>query len=244
MIRLHAPDALAATVLWAVISTGIGCGPRPEQPGGPDGPGGAGARAGIGEPEGDPAAPGEPDPVPPMPEPAGPITDEDLEAMTAEETLACARAADDLDERIRRFGAAAEKDPDSRAALLGLVDAVEQKGIELALAPGKREQSKPFLYRAAELARRFRGMGRPIEGPERDLAAMVFYNEACNFALDGEPEKAMGSLREAVEMDFCDPIIFTDEELDSLRGRDDFRELLDEIPEPPRASPGLDPAGA
>ena len=247
MSLLRAPHALATTALLLAIPLGAGCGPEAEDPGsaldeyspGPDGsdrPEGAGG--GIGGPVGDLAAPDGPASLRPMPEQAEPVADEDLEAMTAEELVGRSRMVFALDEKIRLLDAAVEKAPDSRAALLGLIDAVERKGIQLALTEGGRDRSKPFLYRAAELTRRLREMGQPIEGQERSFAAMVFYNEACNFALDGEPERAMESLREAVAMDFSDPIIYTDEELDPLRARDDFKALLGEIPEPAPASPG------
>jgi tetratricopeptide (TPR) repeat protein len=173
---------------------------------------------------------------------AEPLTDEELEAMGAQDLVDRARETYDPDEQIRMLDVAVRKDPESRDALLRLVDAVERKGIQLALTERRREESKPFLDRAAALARTLRDREEPLVGQERLLVSMALYNEACNLALDGKPDQAMASLREAIELDFSDPIIFTDEELDTLRDREDFKELLKRVPEPTGPIPGPAPA--
>jgi tetratricopeptide (TPR) repeat protein len=143
------------------------------------------------------------------------------------------------------LGIAVEKDPESREALLRLVEAEELKGIRLALSEGKREESKPYLDRAAALARKLRDREEPLVGQERELVAMAFYNEACNFALADKPDEAMQSLQEAIELDFSNPVIFDDPELDLLRDRDDFKAILERIPEPTESTvPSLGPAPA
>jgi tetratricopeptide (TPR) repeat protein len=252
MIPIRAPQILASMLLSLVLPMGTGCGSGP----GPEGP--READRGIDEepPTGDiDVFPGDgdqgdsnvdgPPSFPKLPGMAEPLTDEELEAMSAEELVNRAREIFNPDEQIRMLGIAVEKDPESREALLRLVEAEELKGIRLALSEGKREESKPYLDRAAALARKLRDREEPLVGQERELVAMAFYNEACNFALADKPDEAMQSLQEAIELDFSNPVIFDDPELDLLRDRDDFKAILERIPEPTESTvPSLGPAPA
>ncbi|RUL84322.1 TPR end-of-group domain-containing protein [Tautonia sociabilis] len=161
-----------------------------------------------------------------------PISDEELKEMTAAELVDRSRLTFEADERIRILRAALEKEPENRDARLELMVALEDKGTDLALNHRLRDESKRPLNEAAQLARELLAE-QPIEDRYLVVAATAFYNEACNRSLDGQLDEAVASLREAFELGFDNPIILDDPELDPLRDREDFQELLDRLSPPP-----------
>ncbi|HEV2668300.1 MAG TPA: tetratricopeptide repeat protein, partial [Blastocatellia bacterium] len=60
--------------------------------------------------------------------------------------------------------------------------------------------------------------------------ALDFYNLACAFALSGEKEKALDNLEKAINAGFTDRRQYeTDNDLDSLRETERFKELLNKL---------------
>jgi tetratricopeptide (TPR) repeat protein len=57
------------------------------------------------------------------------------------------------------------------------------------------------------------------------------YNLACYHALAGMPARAIDDLRRSIELGFADALINTDLDLESLRGRPEFEELVDAVAE-------------
>lgn len=63
-------------------------------------------------------------------------------------------------------------------------------------------------------------------GPEHPGLAGTLYNLACLAALAGENEESLDFLHQAVERSYAGTEIFTDPDLDSLRGEASFDALL------------------
>ena len=57
------------------------------------------------------------------------------------------------------------------------------------------------------------------------------YNLACYWALAGDRERAIASLREALTIGFADALIKTDADLDALRGSPEFESIVEEVDE-------------
>lgn len=109
-------------------------------------------------------------------------------------------------------------DPDNRRAL-GLLALNAQ---ELAVKLEGPQRMPVFLSSAAAL-RRLRARNVELTPPERVLAPQILYNEACALALAGESNRAVASLRDALETGFARlDLIDTDTDLDSLRRLPDF----------------------
>jgi len=59
--------------------------------------------------------------------------------------------------------------------------------------------------------------------------AESYYNLGCIAALQGHKTAAIGFIRDAIKRGFSKPLIFTDKDLDSLRGNAEFDSLLSEL---------------
>ncbi|MDB5352100.1 MAG: Thiol-disulfide isomerase or thioredoxin [Planctomycetota bacterium] len=131
-----------------------------------------------------------------------------------------------LDEVIARSEADLKTKPDDRAAQFQLAMSTQVKATSMASAQD-RKASIPVFLKSAAAARKLRDGNKDFSRTESNLIAKALYNEACSFAIDGKPDAAMTSLKEAFDAGFSETKTFeNDNELDSLRKRPDFAELL------------------
>lgn len=147
----------------------------------------------------------------------------------------------EFEHRVRILEIVVDREPDNRSAQLRLMEAAELQGVRFAAQNDGRDLSKPYLYQAARAARALLEMDEPLSDQERDFASKTLYNEACTLALDDEPDRAVGSLRDALTLGFRDPMLHHDPELNSLRDRADFRQLLTEFSVPTESDDSVDP---
>lgn len=118
-------------------------------------------------------------------------------------------------------------DPKHRQVLLFLTLA---RQIHAAKLQGK-PQTEMFL-RSAESARALRALEGGLNPNERGLVGQALYNEACAFARQGEADRAMSSLNEAVDAGFSDAkALAADDALAALRDRPEFTKLVDKVKE-------------
>ena len=173
-----------------------------------------------------PALPG------PNPKPDDFLSDEVLATLEPEELVNLARKTRSEDHRVRYLEAAAKQAPDDPEILRCLIVAHEVRGLTIAERPGGRTDSMPDFDRGAEVARMWLALDGELSDGDREVVATALYNEACNHAVRGEPDLALDVLEEAIGAGFNAPVIFEDQDLDTLRSLDRFQSLLERIPEP------------
>ncbi len=101
---------------------------------------------------------------------------------------------------------------------------------------GKKAEGYERHKQAAQLARELERQLSDVENVSADDIAKfrtnnsyVFYNEACAFAVDGEQEKCIASLREAIQRGFNNVnFMLNDMDLMEISERPDFQEMLGE----------------
>ena len=218
----HARSALRGAAALIALAAAINCS------------GGGGATL-PDVPAGDgPRSPSEAAPGRPGPESSevGSLSDEVLATLEPDRLVAMAKKTPSEDDRIRFLEAAVAQAADDPKILRCLIVAHEVRGWNLAQTPGGRMTSKPDFDRGAEVARMLLTLDVELGHDDRIVIATALYNEACNLAIDGEPDRALDALENAIDNGFSDPVIFEDLELDPLRGLERFRDLLRRIPEP------------
>ncbi len=120
-----------------------------------------------------------------------------------------------------------DEEPESFNELNQRMNQLQEKAIDLAFNKNDRPGSNTYFHQSAEAARALiKQYSEKIEGRVKVIVAQALYNDACTYAIEEKPEEAIAALKLALEQGFDDPIIKTDEELDSLRDRDDFKALM------------------
>jgi thiol-disulfide isomerase/thioredoxin len=133
----------------------------------------------------------------------------------------------DLDESSRLLEKALTLEPDHRRALFGLAQVAHIRGYEK-----ERAIRSPLYIQSAEAIRKLRDHYKDLSTQERELIAPLVYDEACTFALDGQPEKALDRLAEAIDAGLEDPeMVKADEDLASLRKSPRYAELVRKLEE-------------
>jgi tetratricopeptide (TPR) repeat protein len=84
---------------------------------------------------------------------------------------------------------------------------------------GNLKESRRHLERALESY-------REVFGPDSAALAGPLYGFACVSALEGDRDRAIVELREAIDLGFANAAIFSDPDLDSLRGDPEFEALV------------------
>jgi len=134
----------------------------------------------------------------------------------------------------------------SRMLRLLRVQVIHQRTMRM-VRDGKRDEVGPLVLEAAEHLRKFRDDFPDLKPHERSVMATVFYNEACTFAIDGEPEKAFASLHEAIEAGFSNvDHLQVDEDFESIRDQPEFKEIVERMRAAANAatdSPAAAPSG-
>ncbi len=176
---------------------------------------------------GPPDDPDEPEPDQENPEPLT-LDQIDLENRSVDELFELVPRLDALEDQRVVLETVVRRQPDHRPALVRLMEVLQTMGVDLAIQEGRREESFSFLNRSAAVARMLLEHDTPPNEKEKNYIGITLYNEACNLSLVGSEDQAIDSLRQALELGFSDPIIWDDPELDALRDREDFAQLLEQ----------------
>lgn len=190
--------------------------------------------------------PVEPDDPDPAQENLEPITLDqiDLEKRSVDELFEIVPRLDSLEDQRVVLETVIRRQPDHRQALVRLMEVSQMMGVDLAIQEGRREESFPLLNRSAAVARMLLEHDTPPSKKEQNYISITLYNEACNLALEGSEDRAIEVLRQALELGLSDPIIWDDPELDALRDREDFPQLLEQYRTqltPPNEEAGNEP---
>jgi thiol-disulfide isomerase/thioredoxin len=130
--------------------------------------------------------------------------------------------ANDLDEASRLLEKALALQPDHRQALFDLARVAHIRGYEM-----DRAVRGPLYIQSAEAIRKLRDSYKDLSTQEREVIAPLVYDEACTFALEGQPEKALDRLAEAIDAGLEDPdMVKEDDDLASLRKLPRYAELI------------------
>jgi thiol-disulfide isomerase/thioredoxin len=131
-----------------------------------------------------------------------------------------------LEDGIKNLDEALKFDPDNKqfALMYGLMTQYQANRT-------KDEKAKYAMFRrSAEVARKLKDGDKPLGAQEQGLLSQALYNEACAYALEKQPDKAMASLVEAIDSGFEDVDTMSgDKDLDSIRSRPEFAKLSQKI---------------
>lgn len=133
--------------------------------------------------------------------------------------------AGNMDGAISKIESALKDSPKDQQLLFGLMMLTQQKGQSMM---ADRKASIPVFLKSAEAAKKLQtSLGKNIAPQQGAYLGMVLYNGACSLALDNKPEAAIKMLADAFDVGFSEFGTFEkDEELNSLRKRDDFAKLV------------------
>ncbi|MEJ2581258.1 MAG: serine/threonine-protein kinase, partial [Acidobacteriota bacterium] len=87
---------------------------------------------------------------------------------------------------------------------------------------GRYPEARRFFNRSLEIRR------ATLE-PTDPRINILWFNLACLSALEGQPTQALEELRNALDAGFSHSVIFDDTDLDSLRGRPEFENMVEEV---------------
>ena len=134
-----------------------------------------------------------------------------------------------IDDGIAKLDAILKDKPKDPRVLFVLMMATQQKGQSMIQ---DRKASIPVFVKSAEAARTLRSTVKELDPQQAPFVSNALYNGACSLAIDGKPEKAVAMLKEAFDAGFAEFDTFAkDDELESLRKRDDFAALEKSIKE-------------
>ena len=95
------------------------------------------------------------------------------------------------------------------------------------LAESNPPAGRKLLIQSADYMAKLRGIVGELDATQQEMLGMVLYNAACARSLEGNPEKAMGSLKEAFDAGFSDVgLAETGPDLKTLQGDPKFKELI------------------
>jgi hypothetical protein len=141
------------------------------------------------------------------------------------------RAAHIEEHRRRETGvetAVKRRKPADRIAWFSMAKSMHDAGIELE-SVGPRENANSRFLEAASRLRKFRLQYPDLDDEEKQLLQAALFNEARVLARTGKTEKALTSLREALQAGFKDlPQVLKDDDLRSVRALPAFDALLKE----------------
>ena len=133
-----------------------------------------------------------------------------------------------FDKAISALEAGLIESPKDREAELFLIQLLETSGMRAAQEDEKK--ASPYFLKAAKALRTLL-KAQKLAGPQEKLISeMVFYNEACVLAKAGKADDAMKALKDcfAAGVDNVS-MLSTDKDLDSLRSRSDFKEMVKDL---------------
>jgi tetratricopeptide (TPR) repeat protein len=147
----------------------------------------------------------------------------------------------DIEGTIAKLEEVLKRDPNHIRAL-ALMGRATQVQAERSLA----KKAEPKIYedmflRSAVCLHKVRQLQSSIDPADLELAAAAFYNEACVRARRQQPDDALKSLEEALELGFAESTrglstLIKDPDLDPIREQPKFKELLAKAQKPADAS--------
>lgn len=135
---------------------------------------------------------------------------------------------DHLEDAIELLESALDKDSDNPLALFLGGQAYSRHGVNV--AQGNRKAANIPLRRGAELMRKLAVIKQDLTEGEKEVLAISVYNEACCCAIDGESDKALDFLEEAIKLGFSDvDLLAADTDFESVRETERFKVALDSL---------------
>jgi tetratricopeptide (TPR) repeat protein len=167
-----------------------------------------------------------------LPAPAAPGAAEPAPAPDANELLKQADIefrSGNLDGAVAKLEDVLKLNPEHTGALMGVSLFLQTKAQQL-LQGGKQAEAEPLFLRSGECYHKVVEINQGIR-PANPNFPIVVYNEACVFALRKQPEKALASLEESIELGFADrpanmDTLNNDADLSTLRELPKFKELI------------------
>jgi cytochrome c biogenesis protein CcmG, thiol:disulfide interchange protein DsbE len=127
----------------------------------------------------------------------------------------------DLATAIRFLEEALKGEPKSLKALILLGIYAQQRADDL-----ERPASSPFYLQSAQAVRKLLELDPDFVAKNSVTLSSILYNEACTYAVEGQPEKALDSLAEAIDVGFgMIDLLDSDAELTAIRKSPRFLEL-------------------
>jgi thiol-disulfide isomerase/thioredoxin len=116
--------------------------------------------------------------------------------------------------------------PTNRNALAFAAQIAQRQGFNT-IAAGDRPKGYSYFPRCAAYMRKLAEAHKDLNPQEKELLQVTIYNEACAFAIAGQPDKAIAALTEAFEAGFPQAdMLVTDKDFDSIRSLPKFQELV------------------
>jgi len=135
----------------------------------------------------------------------------------------------DIDGCVASLREALAIEPKHRVVLVALSGLLQQVGGQ-ASQRGDKEGANAKFLEAAGLMRKLRTAHPDLNDGEKQALANALYNEACAYALQSQSDKALVSLREAVDAGFSDVgNLDKDTDLVSLRDKPEYNAIRDDM---------------
>jgi thiol-disulfide isomerase/thioredoxin len=165
-----------------------------------------------------------------------PAPRDDKPPTTAEEALKRgieAAQKNDLNGAITAFEQGVKLEPKNRQLLFFLTLARQLRAGQI---QGDDKAQMAMFLSSAETARTLRSLAeKDVQPQEKGIIAQALYNEACCYAKDKQPDKALLSVTEAVDAGFSDDkTMASDDDLKSIKDRPEFAKLIARVQETAR----------
>ena len=131
--------------------------------------------------------------------------------------------------------AKAKEFPEDRNVQLLAASVTQSVAFGILNDPTKRKEANQYFHASAKYARHLKKILKGNIPPAWvEQYATILYNDACSFALDGDKDRALEVLKEAVDAGFREyNVIKDDADFQSLRDdpkyRDQFQKLVDQV---------------
>ena len=163
--------------------------------------------------------------VAPSSEPGPTVAPEQPATDLYDQIQALARAGE-LEQGIALAEQVLAADPKNIKALGWLARLAQDRGVETAARD--RKAANGFFFKSASAMRRLRDAKPVLDDREKQLLPSALYTEACAFAVEDQPDKAMASLKEAMAAGFYDIARLTsDADLAKIRENPEFQAMLE-----------------
>jgi thiol-disulfide isomerase/thioredoxin len=128
----------------------------------------------------------------------------------------------DMKQAMELLEQAVKTEPENRTALFLLAIVRQQRASEL-----ERPKNSSLLLKSAQAMRTLRDAHKKdMTEQEKFVLNMTLYNEACTFAVEKKKDKAIATLKEAIDSGFNRlDLLDEDEELASIRDSPEFQKL-------------------
>ncbi len=140
-----------------------------------------------------------------------------------------------FDDVGKLVAAKAKEFPEDRNVQLLAASVTQSVAFGILNDPNKRKEANKYFHASAKYARHLKKILQGNVPPAWiEQYATILYNDACSFALDGDKDRALEVLKEAVDAGFREyNVIKDDADFQSLRDdpkyRDRFQKLVDQV---------------